>query len=220
MTPERITKLRAALRCRQLDLTVLMEGVHKVHNLAAIGRSSEAVGVHRIHAVSDKPIKLTQDAACGVGKFLKVVTHKTVQEGVAELKSQGFAIYAAHMAEDGLDYRDLDCTQPLALMMGSELKGVSEEALALCDGSVHIPMLGVVGSLNVSVAAALLLFEAKSQRRRAGMYETQKISDEEHDRLLFEWAYPRVADSYRRKKLPYPPLDEDGDLIIEKRVLS
>jgi tRNA (guanosine-2'-O-)-methyltransferase len=111
-----------------------------------------------------------------------------------------------------VDFREVDFTEPTALMMGAELLGLSDEALALADARVSVPMVGMAHSLNVSVATALLLFEAFRQREAAGMYEESRIDPEDRKRILFEWAYPRIARHCRERGTPYPSLGEDGDL--------
>ena len=107
----------------------------------------------------------------------------------------------------------MDFTQPTAVMMGAELHGVSPEALAVADTHVVIPMVGMVHSLNVSVATALLLYEAQRQRTESGMYAQCRILPAEFERTLFEWAYPSLAADYRREGRPYPTLTEDGEIL-------
>ena len=124
-------------------------------------------------------------------------------------------LVAAHPGEGAVDYRDFDYTRPTAIMMGAELHGVSEEGLSLADTHVAIPMMGMVRSLNVSVATSILLFEAFRQRQAAGMYESSRISPDELDRLLFEWSYPTVASKRRHDGRPYPALDDEGQMIRE-----
>jgi tRNA (guanosine-2'-O-)-methyltransferase len=109
-----------------------------------------------------------------------------------------------------VDFRQFDFTQKLALVFGSELEGVSDEAVAQADGNIIIPMLGMVQSLNVSVASALMLYEAQRQRELARMYEHAKIDQNTRDTILFEWFYPDVARYCHKHGLPYPQLDEDG----------
>ncbi len=131
----------------------------------------------------------------------------------AHLRERGFRIVAAHPSPDAADFRDMDYTTPTAFMMGAELLGVSDEGLELADAHVRIPMLGMVHSLNVSVATALLLFEAARQREAAGMYEASRLEPDEFRRRLFEWAYPSVAAARRREHRPYPELTDDGEIV-------
>ena len=80
---------------------------------------------------------------------------------------------------------------------------------------ISIPMMGMVDSLNVSVAAALILFEAQRQRREAGLYEASRLDKDLYQQTLFEWAQPVMARFYQRKKIPYPDLQDDGQIIEE-----
>jgi tRNA (guanosine-2'-O-)-methyltransferase len=122
------------------------------------------------------------------------------------------SLLAAHLSDEARDYRDFDYTRPTAFLLGSELWGVSTRAAALADAHVVIPMEGLVNSLNVSVAAALLLYEARRQREAAGYYDACRLPPEVYSRTLFEWSHPEIARRCRERGLPYPPLTEDGDL--------
>ncbi len=213
MTPERFDKLRSVLARRQPDLTVLMEDVHKAHNIAAIIRTCDAVGVFEAHAVSEDPdLRRHHMIAAGTRKWVPVRTHAALPAAAATLKNQGFRILAAHLTADAVDYRDVDYTRPTALLLGSELWGVSEAGADLADLAVRVPMQGLVESLNVSVAAALVLFEAARQRERAGLYARCRLDPELQRRRLFEWSHPAVARRCRQRGIDYPPLTEDGDL--------
>lgn len=214
MTPERFRKLQDILRRRQPDLTLLLDNVHKPHNLSAIVRSCDAVGVFEIHAVSRLPrVRARKGAAAGAGKWINIRRHADLTGAAHELKQADMQILAAHLSDSAVDFRDIDYTRPTAIMLGAELDGVSEQGLQLADQHIIIPMLGMVGSLNVSVAAALILFEAQRQRRAAGRYDVQRLDPQTYSNTLFEWTHPEFAALYQRKRIPYPSLDEDGNLI-------
>ncbi len=214
MTPERFRRLRSALTRRQPDLTVLMDRVNKSHNFSAILRSCDATGVLGVHVVPpDGGLDVHHGTSAGTKKWVDVHRHPDVASATTHLRSEGFELVAAHPHPEALDFRALDWTRPIALIMGAELHGVSNEALEVADRHVHIPMAGMVRSLNVSVATALLLFEAKRQREDAGMFETSRLEAEDLQRRLFEWAYPSIASARRREGRPYPALTEDGDLV-------
>lgn len=206
--------MRAVLERRQPDLTVLMEQVNKSHNFSAILRNCEAVGVLKAHAVlPEKGIELHHHTSAGTTKWVAVEVHAHVTAAVDQLHREGFSILAAHPTVEAKDYRKVDLTRPVAIMVGAELDGISEEGLALADETVAIPMAGMVRSLNVSVATALLLFEAQRQRDEAGLYETSRLPDATFRRLLFEWAYPEIAEVLRKKGEPYPALSRDGEIL-------
>ena len=215
MNPERFRKLHETLGRRQPDLTVLMERVHKSHNLSAILRNCDAAGVLQAHAIPPKDgLDIRRHASAGTSKWVRVMRHRSIQEAAEHLRARGFKILAAHPGGGGIDYRDMDFTTPTAVMVGSELLGLTDEALELADQLVEIPMLGLASSLNVSVATALLLFEAARQRTAAGMYETSRLPREEFEHILFEWAYPRVSRRLREDGRPYPTLSPTGDFRL------
>lgn len=214
MTPERFARLKRALARRQPDLTVLMDRVHKSHNFSAILRNCDAAGVLEAHVVDpEQELNLHHGTSAGTKKWVQVNRYEEVADAVDHVKAEGFTILAAHPSEGSLDFREIDYTQPTAIMMGAELHGVSEEGLALADRHIEIPMLGMVHSLNVSVATALILFEAARQRAEAGLYDVSRLSADDFDRRLFEWAYPSLASARRREGRPYPALSSDGEII-------
>jgi len=211
MTPERYFKAITVLNRRQLDLTVVMEHVHKPHNLAAIIRTCDAVGISQIHAITDNArLPVRKKAASGSGKWVDIVVHDQLAEAVTSLREKGQRVYCAHHSKRAVDFRDIDYTQPTAIIMGSELKGVSTEAIAAADGEISIPMLGMVQSLNVSVAAALILYEAQRQRHTAGLYQQVQTSADQYQKTLFEWLHPTVTRYCKRHDIPYPELDDEG----------
>ena len=214
MTPERLDIIKSRLDLRQPDLTVLMENVIKPHNLAAVTRTLEAVGGMEIHAVSQlKSIRLSQMSAAGTRRWVKVIKHASTTDALQQLKQRGFRLVATSPAETASDYRDIDYTGPIAVLAGEEQDGISEQALALADVSITIPMVGMVQSLNVSVATALVLYEAYRQREAAGLYSQCRLDDATYKRLLFEACHPQVARYCRDKQLPYPDIDDNAELL-------
>jgi tRNA (guanosine-2'-O-)-methyltransferase len=211
MTPDRFHRLARVLSRRQPDLTVLMERVNKAHNFSAILRNCDAAGVLEAHVVPpDRGVGLHQQIAAGTTRWVPVTEHDSTEAAFDALRSDGFELVAAHPGPDAVDYREVDYTRPVCIVMGAELHGVSDEALAAVDRHVVVAMEGFVRSLNVSVATALILTEARYQRAAAGMYDTPRLAPEVFERTLFEWAYPREARRFRQEGRPYPALDEDG----------
>lgn len=215
MTPERFYKLRKVLDQRQPDLTVLADGVHKAQNLSAMLRTCDAVGVYCMHIVAAPTQKtgIWKRSAGGSARWVKTERHPDSQTAIATLQAQGLSLYAANLSDAAVDYREVDYSRPCALVMGAEKQGVSDAVLAACDAEITIPMVGMVESFNVSVATALILAEARSQREQAGLYATgSQLPDSTYRDVLFEWCHPRMARFCQERKLPYPPLDEDGDI--------
>lgn len=216
MTPERYRKIRAVLDRRQPDLTVVTDGVHKEHNIAAIVRTCDAVGIQTIHAsLPDNRAHAPAEAAMGSQKWVDVIQHDSALDAMAGLQGRGFQVLAAHYSDQALPCREIDYTRPTALMLGTEKYGVSEAAAAQADAHVYIPMMGMVESFNVSVATAIILAEACEQRRRAGLYDRPRLDPEHYHELLIRWGYPRVAQRCREQGLPWPDIDEEGRLQSE-----
>jgi len=213
MSPERYQRLKQTLDHRQLDLTVVMENVHKPHNFAAIVRSCEAVGVAQAHAmVRDGRMSKHIHTSAGSSKWVNVDSYNDIDEPFNKLRTQGYQLLTAHLDDSAVDFREVDYTKPTAIVMGSELHGISDHAAKMADQSIVIPMMGLTESLNVSVATALILFEAQRQRQAAGMYNKCQIDPNTYAKTLFEWCYPVIAKHCNEKGLPYPELDEDGYL--------
>ncbi|MBN2231987.1 MAG: tRNA (guanosine(18)-2'-O)-methyltransferase TrmH [Deltaproteobacteria bacterium] len=213
-TDSRFQRLVTVLSRRQPDLTVLLDNVHKPHNLAAIARTCDAVGIGEIHAaVPGEPVRLTQRAAAGIRKWVATHIHDSIAAAAHALRDRGFRLLAAHLTADARDYRAVDLTRPTCLVFGAELEGLSVRAAATVDGFVTIPMLGHVQSLNVSVAAAVVLYEAQRQRQAAGFYDRRRLADGTFQKLLFEWYHPRIAAYCHRHGFPYPALNAAGDVV-------
>lgn len=218
MTPQRYARIREMLTARQPDLTVCMEQVHKPHNVSAVIRTADAVGVHEIHAVwPTNRMRTLVSSAAGSNSWVQVQTHKTITDAVASMKSQGMQVLATHLSDHAVDFREIDYTRPTCILLGQEKTGITPEALALADRDIIIPMVGMVQSLNVSVASALILYEAQRQRQNAGMYhrDTCMLDEEEQQRLLFEGGYPVLANVAKRKGLPRPTLDDTGQIVAD-----
>ncbi|MDJ0648413.1 MAG: tRNA (guanosine(18)-2'-O)-methyltransferase TrmH [Xenococcaceae cyanobacterium MO_188.B19] len=212
--PRRYKKLQQVLSKRQPDLTVITEDVHKPHNLSAIIRTCDAVGIFAVNAVNSKSKMPTySQVAQGSEKWIQLNTYPNITDAIANLQESNFKVYAAHLSKEAIDYRKIDYTQPTAILLGAEKHGVSQLAADLSDGHIIIPMLGMVQSLNVSVAAAVVLFEAQKQRLAAGMYDKLRLDSDTFKKTLFEWAYPDIAAIYRQKEEVYPMLGEEGEIL-------
>lgn len=220
MTPERFARIKKVLAMRQPTLTVCIEQVHKPNNISAIIRSADAVGVHQIHAIwpADSQMRTIGATSAGARNWVDVVTHDTTQEAFAALKEKGMQILVTNLSDKAVDFREIDYTKPTAIVLGQEKKGISKEALEMADQDIIIPMVGMVESLNVSVAAALILYEAQRQRQCADMYKNPRtfIAQENINHILFERGYPVLAKVAQRKGLPIPAFDEQGQILADQ----
>jgi tRNA (guanosine-2'-O-)-methyltransferase len=216
LLPRRFERLQTVLNRRMADLTVVLEAVEKPHNLSAILRSCDAVGVLEAHAVSlpGRP-RTFNSTAQGSQKWVPLRDHGSIEGALLQLRQRGFGLYGTHLGTAAVDYRQCDFTGPTAFVLGAEKWGLSPAAAALVDQGLFIPMGGMVQSLNVSVAAAVLLFEALRQRQAAGLVPQagEGLSPDLYRRTLFEWAYPEVARWCQREGRDYPALDGEGNLL-------
>lgn len=209
LTAERVARIHEVAHRRQHDLTVLMEKVHKPHNVAAIIRTCDAVGIATAHAVpGEEGISRSNHVAQGAQRWVHLERHDSAAAGLAKLKAKGFRLYAAHFDEAAVDFRSIDLSQPSAIVLGTEKFGISPEALAMCDQSIVIPMLGMTQSLNVSVATAVILYEAQRQRTEQGLYD-QTPHSKINQALASQWIDRELA---RRHRQPW----SDEPLVIEE----
>ena len=213
MTPERFKKAVAVLNQRQPDLTVVTDEVHKSQNISAIIRTCDAVGIMELHSVYDEAtFKAHTGTTLGTHKWVKINVYSSINIPLINLKNDRYQIVVADISSSAVDYRDIDYTRPTALLLGAEKFGVSNSAKEHIDQFVSIPMWGMVDSFNVSVACAIILAEARRQREMCGLYASRQISDECFRETVLEWTHPLVARYCRKHSLPYPDLDNQGDI--------
>ena len=190
ITPERRAKIRRVLEKRQPTLTVVFENVHDPHNVSAVIRSCDAVGVAEAHGIYyGRTVfpDLGEKSSASARKWVDVHLHQTVDDCYSALRSRGFAIYTTHMSSDAVSLHDLNLTQPVALVFGNEHYGVSDEAREKADGNFLIPQMGMIQSLNISVACAVTLFEAMRQRMAGGLYSTPQFDAEVLTQKIEDW---------------------------------
>lgn len=189
ITQRRLQRMAGVLTRRQPDVAVVIENVTDPHNVSAVLRSCDATGVASAHLLypDGEPPKLSKGVSASAQRWLDVYRHESVSECFDALRADGLTVYATHLGDDTADLYDLDLTQPCAFVFGNERLGVSDEVLAHCDGRVKIPMQGMVESLNISVAAAVTLYEVFRQRKVAGFYDEPRWSEEVIRARLRHW---------------------------------
>ena len=215
MTAARYARIRACLDRRQPDLTVVTDNVHKPHNVSAIMRTCDAVGVFSLHAVmtDDKAFRARSGIAMGSEKWLQTTLHDTTESALQAVRDAGLQVVAVHQSERSVDFREIDYCAATAVLFGAEKFGVSSAGARAADRHVFIPMMGMVESYNVSVAAAIVLLEAQRQRSLARMYDSCRLDPQVYRRQLFSWYRPTEADWCDRYGVPYPALDDTGELV-------
>jgi tRNA (guanosine-2'-O-)-methyltransferase len=188
ITSQRLNRMRTVLQRRQPDLTVVLENVHDPHNISAVLRSCDAVGINRVHLVytyEEEP-QLSKGVSASALKWLEIERHASIESCYDRLRQDGFRILATALRDDCLDLHEIDLTEPVAFVFGNEMRGCTDAAVDAADGTMLIPMMGMVRSLNISVACAVTLYEALRQRRATGGY-----------------AEPKLPESIRRETLDY-----------------
>lgn len=210
MSPERYARIRHLLSQRQPSLTLCLEQLNKPHNVSAIVRSCDAVGVYEVHAVWDEKPQIRKSTAMGSENWVYTKEHACIEDAVVHLKAQNMQVLVTNLSDTAVDFREIDYTQPTAIILGQEKHGATQEAVNSADQDIIIPMVGMVQSLNVSVAAALILYEAQRQRQLAGMYTTQQLTEQACQKMLFEAGFPKLREVCDRKRLTYPNIDNNG----------
>ena len=184
---QRKKKILGVLTRRQPDLTIVVENIHDPHNVSAMLRSADAVGIHEVQLVytKEKFPKVGKKSSSSANKWVGRRRFDSIQACFAQLRSEGFTIYATRLEEGAKSLYTLDLTRKTAFVFGNEHEGVSDEAARLADARVMIPMMGMIQSLNVSVACAVTLYEALRQRLES--YQRPRFSKAEFDALHAEW---------------------------------
>jgi len=164
MAEKRKARIETALTHRLGSVVAVMEAVHRRHNASAIIRSCEAFGVHEVHMVIGS-FRPSRGASRGAERWLDVRRFTSIEDSLSDLRARGFRIYVADLAEDAYSPDTVPVDGPLAIVFGAELVGISDEARALADGAIQVPMRGLTESLNVSAAAACALYRMAERRR-------------------------------------------------------
>ncbi|HEU4470409.1 MAG TPA: RNA methyltransferase [Flavisolibacter sp.] len=190
MTNERRERITAVLSKRQNDLTVVLENVFDPHNISAVMRSCDAVGIQEIYVLNTKiprHKKWGARSSSSAAKWLTIHQFDSNEDCFARLRERYGTILTTHLSGDAVSLYQTDLTRSTALVFGNEHAGVSEEVRGLADGNFIIPQLGMIRSLNISVACAVSLYEAFRQKQAAGHYNVQKLSDAEYNDLSNQW---------------------------------
>jgi tRNA (guanosine-2'-O-)-methyltransferase len=188
---ERKERLASVAARRQPNLTVVLENVHDPHNIGAVLRSCDSVGIREIFVLYTEPsldqerIEIGKNASSGARKWIDIHLYHDVAACFAHVQQKYDHIWATHLGEQAVDLYEIDFTQSVALLFGNEHDGVSEASLQFATGNFLIPQMGMVQSLNISVACAVTLYEALRQRRAADMYQTNNpMSPAERETLI------------------------------------
>lgn len=169
---------------------MVIENIHDPHNVSAIFRTCDAAGIPKVSLLYniEKFPKIGKKSSASAFKWIDREKFKSVEDCYNALRKDGFKIYASHISDDAKEIFDLDFTQKVAIVLGNEHRGISDEAAKFADEKFLIPMYGMVQSLNVSVSAAIIIYEALRQRKLSGMYDTPNYSLKEIEELIIDWS--------------------------------
>jgi tRNA (guanosine-2'-O-)-methyltransferase len=191
MTPEREKRITTVLNKRQGDITIVLENVFDPHNISAVMRTCDAVGVQEIFVLNTKippHKKWGAKSSSSAAKWLTVHQFENSTECFSSLRKRYSTILTTHLSSDAVGLHSIDFTKNIALIFGNEHSGVSEEIRALADGNFIIPQVGIIQSLNISVACAVTLYEAFRQKTNAGHYNQPGLDEDRYKKLFKEWA--------------------------------
>jgi tRNA (guanosine-2'-O-)-methyltransferase len=192
MTPERTERLTKVLGKRQPDLTVVLENVTDPHNISAVMRTCDAVGIQDIYILNNKiprHRKWGAKSSSSAAKWLTIHQFEDPLKCFEELRTNFKNIFTTHLSADAVGLYELNLIEPVALVFGNEHSGVSDEIIALADGNFIIPQVGIIKSLNISVACAVCLYEAFRQKNNAGHYERSRMDEQRRRLLREEWGF-------------------------------
>ncbi|QCI29167.1 TrmH family RNA methyltransferase [Caminibacter pacificus] len=194
VSEERLNKMKRILETRQDTLRVFMDYVYSPHNLSAIVRTCDAVNVGKLYYRHQKKVKLNNEITMGAHKWIFHEYVDDIEKFYKDIKSQGYQVVVTLLDEDTVDFREVDYTKPTLIVLGNEVDGASEISIKYADKKVIIPMYGMSQSLNVSVANAVILYEAQRQRAAKGMYDKPQLPQEIIEKTLKKWAYDDIIE--------------------------
>jgi tRNA (guanosine-2'-O-)-methyltransferase len=192
MTPERHHRLTSVLNKRQGDITIVLENVFDPHNISAVMRTADAIGVQELYILNTKIArhkKWGAKSSSSAAKWLTIHQFEDAAECFSSLRKCYSTILTTHLSSDAVSLHSIDFTKSIALVFGNEHSGVSDEIRALADGNFIIPQVGIIQSLNISVACAVTLYEAFRQKMNAGQYNQQSLDNIRYNELLKEWGF-------------------------------
>ena len=196
MTSERSNRINEVLSKRQSNIALVLENVHDHHNIAAVMRTSDAVGIQNIYVLNTlipKHDYFGFQSSRSANRWVTIHQFDNANECFLELRKKYDLIYATHLAESSISVYDINFVRSIALVFGNEINGVSEEVVRLSDGNFIIPQVGMIQSLNISVACAVTIYEAYRQKNIAGHYSHNHIPLTNEQVLKESWSTKEKA---------------------------
>ena len=188
-TEKRVEKIKWVLTKRQPSLQVVIENIHDPHNVSAIFRTCDAAGIPAVSLVYyvEKFPKIGKKSSASAYKWIEREKYKSIEECYYQKRKEKFKIYASSLNSNSKNLYKLDFTKKSTIVFGNEHRGLSKEAEEGADETFFIPMYGMVQSLNVSVSAAITIYEALRQRSLKGLYDKSELGQKELQKLIDKW---------------------------------
>lgn len=192
MTPERKEKLLSVIQKRQSNLTVVLENVFDPHNVSAVMRTCDAVGIQEMYILNTRiPLhrKWGFKSSRSANKWITTHQFTDAEECFAEVKKNYSKILTTRLTAPSISLYEVDFLESIALVFGNECYGVNDEIQKFADASFVIPQVGMISSLNISVACGVTLYEAYRKKSLAGHYEQPSLSQDKMNHLYQEWGF-------------------------------
>lgn len=207
MTEERLKKIKEVASKRQGNLTVVLNNVHDPHNIGAVLRTCDSVGIKEIYViynddrVGKENLTLGKNSASSARKWVDVFMYRDVDKCINDIREKYDFIYGTHLDSESVSLYDLKLDKSIALVFGNEHAGISDEVLKHLDGNFLIPQVGMVQSLNISVSVAVTLYEALRQREIADMFDSNTTSTQLEKQALIDDYIQRHERRHRGRKM-------------------
>jgi tRNA (guanosine-2'-O-)-methyltransferase len=190
LTEQRTHRINEVLDTRQGNLTLILENISDPHNISAVMRTADAVGVSEIfvcNTIIDPHEEWGPKSSSSAAKWVQVHQFTNTQDCINAVRKNYNKIYTTHLGENSKLLYELNLTENVALVFGNERKGITPEMLAHADANFLIPQIGMIQSLNISVACAVCLYEAYRQKEIAGHYDQRSLTEKQQQNLLDFW---------------------------------
>jgi tRNA (guanosine-2'-O-)-methyltransferase len=190
MTEQRYNRLTSVVNHRQPDLTIVLENVFDPHNISAVMRTCDAVGIQDVYILNNRippHKKWGNKSSSTASQWLTIHQFTDIEECFKKIRKKYQKVYASHLGENSVDVYKMNLTESVALIFGNETFGVSDEIRKYADGDFIIPQVGIIKSLNISVACAVTLYEAFRQKKQQGHYDKSRLPESDLIKLKDQW---------------------------------
>jgi len=190
MTEQRFNRLTSVINHRQPDLTIVLENVFDPHNISAVMRTCDAVGIQDVYILNNRippHKKWGNKSSSTASQWLTIHQFTDIEECFKVIRNKYKKVYASHLGDNSVDVYKMNFTESVALIFGNETFGVSDEIRKYADGDFIIPQVGIIKSLNISVACAVTLYEAFRQKNEKGHYDKSRLAEADSIKLKDQW---------------------------------